>query len=137
DYTISRCSPCSDFLSSCGLIGALDIGCGADPAPVEDLTDTPVYPDVVLNWSPVTTTTCGAPQDVDYYLIFFESDNTEEWDFMNYTADTTYTHPGILQFSNTQFYMVEAYVGSIGVLENLPSGIRIKRSDLRKLLGIE
>jgi hypothetical protein len=132
DYTISRCSPCSDFLQPvCGLIGALDIGCGADPAPVGDLVIDEVYPDAVLHWSPVTTTTCGALQDVDYYLVYYSEFSDGPFFFHGFTADTTYTHFGVVQFSETMYYEVEAYIGTIGVLEQLSCDGDLTRRDIK------
>ncbi|MBL7191132.1 hypothetical protein ISS30_05510 [bacterium] len=76
-----------------------------------------LYPDVVLTWPPVTTSIYGSPLTVDYYLIFFKQILDETFNFLAYTADTTYTHYGVVQFSPSMFYEVEAFIGEIGELE--------------------
>ena len=91
---------------------------GIIPAAVENLVIETINPDAVLTWNPVTTSIYGSPIAVDYYLIFFKQILGETFNFLAYTTDTTYTHYGVVQFSPSMFYNVEAYVGDIGVLED-------------------
>lgn len=109
--------------STTGTLTAALLGFGSEgglvPDSVENLTITANYPDAVLNWDEVTTAVTGEPIEVDYYLIFFEEDYSEEFNFLDYTADTTYTHPGVVQFSGAMFYFVEAYIGDIGLLDEI------------------
>jgi hypothetical protein len=56
---------------------------------------------------------------MNYSGSFFDLLNIE-WSYPNsafffhgYTADTTYTHYAVAQFSNSMFYKVVSYIGSI------------------------
>ncbi|MBL7190846.1 hypothetical protein ISS30_04045 [bacterium] len=82
------------------------------------------YPNVVLNWAPVDTSIYGNPIEVDFYLIFYSElpyNPDSLYFFHGYTADTTYTHFGVAQFSEHMFYNVIAYIGEIGILDALLS----------------
>ena len=108
---------------------------GAVPDSVENLVITLEYPDAVLTWEAVTTSVSGYPIQVDYYLIFFETDAYDEFEFLAYTVATTYTHSGVVQFAESQFYFVEAYCGEIGVLEAIvAAGATLNRQELYDLL---
>ena len=108
---------------------------GAVPDSVENLVITLEYPDAVLSWDAVTTSVSGYPIQVDYYLIFFETDAYDEFEFLAYTAGTIYTHSGVVQFAESQFYFVEAYIGNIGVLEAITaSGETISREELYSII---
>jgi hypothetical protein len=94
---------------------------GLIPDTVRNLTIETDYPNAILNWDPVTTTIYGSPITVDYYLISFVEDYEYPFNFLAYTPDTTYTHLGVVQFASSMFYFMEAYVGEIDVLDELPS----------------
>jgi len=111
---------------------------GAVPDSVENLVITLEYPDAVLSWDAVTTSVSGYPIQVDYYLIFFETDAYDEFEFLAYTVSTTYTHSGVVQFAESQFYFVEAYIGEIGALEEaIARGERLSREELYRILNTE
>ena len=105
------------------------------PDTVRNLTIEAVYPDAILNWDPVTTSIYGSAITVDYYLIFFESDPYDEFEFLAYTAGTTHTHSGVVQFAEAQFYFVEAFIGEIEALdEALASGESLSRGEVYNIL---
>ncbi|MBC8488345.1 MAG: hypothetical protein H8D45_20150 [Bacteroidetes bacterium] len=82
-------------------------------------------PDIELTWLPVDTSIYGNPITVDYYLIFYSElpyNPDSLYFFHGYTADTTYTHFGVAQFSEHMFYQVTAYIGDIGVLDEMTAG---------------
>lgn len=134
-YTLNLCSPCTDFFRpACGRIGTLDIGCTAAPAPVTDLVIDSVGVDVRLRWSPVTTAHCGAPLNIDYYLVYYSEFSDGPYFYHGYTADTCYIHSGALQFATTMYYKVEAYVGPIGLLNSLPTEGILTREQIIILL---
>lgn len=118
DYTINECSPCAATQQpECGLIGALDVGCEPYPAPVGDLIIDPQGANVVIAWSSVDTSICGTPIEVDYYLVYYSDYADGPFFYHGYTADTSYTHLGAVQFAAAMNYEVTAYVGSIGILK--------------------
>lgn len=87
------------------------------PDTVSDLSIQHVGDDALLNWSPVTTDTTGAPLCPHVYLIYFESTFRENPDFLALTSDTTYTHLNVVRFSNMMFYSVDVYLGDIPTLQ--------------------
>ena len=104
---------------------------GIVPAPVQGLTIEVQGNDAVLTWNPVDTTIHGNPITVDYYLIYFETDPYSEFEFLDYTAGTVFTHDAVAQFSPAMFYFVEAYVGEIGILDEITAGDEpISRTEL-------
>ncbi|MBL7190447.1 choice-of-anchor D domain-containing protein, partial [bacterium] len=101
------------------------------PAPVYDLTVGIEGINAVLNWSPVDTSIFGNPIVVDLYLIFFETDPYSDYEFLAGVTGTTYTHELVVQFSPAMFYYVEAYIGDIGILDEIiSSGAPISREEL-------
>ena len=92
---------------------------GAVPDSVQNLIITVEGADAILTWDEVITSVSGYPLTVDCYLIFFEEDLGEVFNFLAYTSETTYTHFGAGQFSPSMFYFVEAYIGEIGLLDEL------------------
>ena len=110
----------------------------AIPDTVRNLTIQVDYPDAVLNWDRVTQTVYGTPVTIDYYLVFFEEEYNEEFNFLAVSMDTTYTHQYVAQFSTSMFYFVEAYVGDLGMLDELmASGRRMTRDEVHELLRIK
>ena len=85
------------------------------PASPSDLIIEIIGNDAILSWTAVNTTIYGNPISVDYYLVFHSEwaypDST--FFFHGYTADTTYTHYAVGQFSDIMFYKVVSYIGSI------------------------
>ena len=96
------------------------------PDTVRNLTVSMSYPDIILTWSQVNTSIVGTPLNVDYYLIFFEENLGETFNFLSYTSDTTYQHQGVLQFSLSMFYYVEAYIGGIDLFLD---ALEVKKPD--------
>ncbi|MBL7190701.1 hypothetical protein ISS30_03315 [bacterium] len=93
------------------------------PLPVENLTVSIEGADAVLNWDAVTQSVQGNPITPDAYIIFY-SDSTvygyEHYQYLWYvTGDTTFTHIGVAQFAQSMFYFVEAYLGEIGILDEI------------------
>ena len=108
------------------------------PAPVYDLTVGIEGVDAVLNWSPVDTSIYGNPITVDIYLVYYSElpyAPDSLFFFHGGAFDTTYTHNLVVQFSETMFYQVEAYVGEIGILDEITAGDEpISRTELLELL---
>ncbi|MBU1706830.1 right-handed parallel beta-helix repeat-containing protein [bacterium] len=137
DYTINDSSHCCSFYQpACGLIGALGAACNMIPDSVREVTITVEGADANVCWLPVDTTIYGNPVEADYYLVYFEEDLGEGFDFLAYTTDTCYTHFGVAQFSESMFYEVTAYLGSIGLLQSALAqlGEHPRRSELFKFL---
>ncbi|MBL7192058.1 hypothetical protein ISS30_10210 [bacterium] len=108
---------------------------GIVPDTVRDLTIESIYPNAVLNWSPVTASIYGSPIIVNCYLIFFSEEAGGPFYFLDVSFDTTYTHDYVVQFSPSMFYNVEAYIGEIGLLEAVSAaGERLTRSEVYELL---
>jgi len=111
---------------------------GAIPDSVENLVITLNYPDAVLTWDAVTTSISGYPLTVDCYLIFYETDAYDEYEFLAYTTATNYTHAGVMQFAASMFYYVEAYLGEIGALDELIAGGQVlSREQVHQLLMVK
>ncbi len=109
--------------------------CGIVPDTVRNLVIAVDYPDAVLNWDHVTNTIYGSPLVVDYYLVFFKEMLSETFNFLAVAPDTTYTHAYVAQFSASMFYMVEAYVGELGGLDEvLASGRTLTREEVHAAL---
>ena len=109
--------------------------CKSIPDTVRNLAIQMQYPDAVLTWDPVTTTINGSPIAVDCYLIFFEENLGEIFNFLAYTTYTTYIHEGVQQFAPSMFYNVEAYIGDIGLLDVLISSRElVSREELTSIL---
>ncbi|MBU0508236.1 right-handed parallel beta-helix repeat-containing protein [bacterium] len=89
----------------------------------ENLVAFPQYPHIRLNWSIVDSTECGFPSPIQSYVIFFEQDLTEDWDFLAATEDTFYVHENVLRFPPpaplSQYYYVIASDIEIGTLNFL------------------
>ena len=108
---------------------------GIIPDTVRNLTIEAIYPDAVLTWEEVTTSIYGTPLTVDCYLIFFVEDYGLPFNFLDITFDTTYTHEYVVQFAPSMFYFAEAYIGEIGLLEEITaSGEALSRDELYDLL---
>lgn len=110
---------------------------GAVPDSVQNLVITLEYPDAVLTWDEVTTSVSGYPLEVNYYLLYFETDAYDEYEFLAYTTGTTYNHAGVMQFAPSMFYFVEAYVGDIELLEAAVAvGKELSQGKMHELLGL-
>jgi predicted outer membrane repeat protein len=108
---------------------------GIIPAPVEDLIIQINGIDAVLDWSPVTETISGNPIIIDAYLVYYCGLPNDDFYFYGYTPNTTYTHPGVVQFADHMFYQVTAYVGSIGRLDSIIANHRnLKLNQLNELI---
>lgn len=94
---------------------------GAVPDTVRNLVVTIEGSDAILTWDEVNTSVTSYPLTVDCYLIYYEENLGETFNFLAYTPDTTYTHFGAAQFSTSMFYFVEAYIGEIEILEGILS----------------
>ncbi len=69
--------------------------------------------DVVLNWSPVTTSIFGTPLTPYGYIVLFSEipDATaDEYYFHGFTTDNTYEHRQVLRYSPRMFYRVMAVI---------------------------
>lgn len=109
---------------------------GAVPDTVRNLVITMEYPDAILTWDEVTTSLTGYPLEVDYYLIYFVENLAYPFNFLTYTSNTTYTHYGVMQFSPSMFYFIEAYIGEIGGLDELlASGRSMTREEVHAYLN--
>ncbi|NQS99056.1 MAG: hypothetical protein HQ591_11425 [candidate division Zixibacteria bacterium] len=105
---------------------------GAVPDTVRNLVVTIEGSDAILTWDEVNTSVTGYPLTVDCYLIYYEENLGETFNFLAYTPDTTYTHFGAAQFSTSMFYFVEAYIGEIEILEGILSqGNSINREGMK------
>ena len=104
------------------------------PAPVYDLTVGIEGIDAVLNWSPVDTSIYGNPITVDTYIVFYSEipyAPDSLYFFHGNTSDTTYTHENVAFFSENMFYQVIAYIGEIGILDEITAGDEpISRTEL-------
>lgn len=107
---------------------------GLTPAPVENLIINADSTDAHLTWDDVTTTIHGNPLVVDCYLVYFETDIAEDFEFLTLITDTTFTHQDFAYFSNDMFYQVTAYVGDmLCLLKILDEHPAIKMGELETL----
>lgn len=140
DYHIFDISPCAPAQQpECGLIGAFNVGCYWEPAPVKDLTVLRSYGtnDVILRWSPVDTTMHGDSIDIELYFVYFREDSLDDpISLHGATADTFYIHYNAVLIYDAVFYEVTAYTGSIGLFQGALDelGEHPRREDLTKYL---
>jgi len=65
---------------------------------------------VQLTWNPVDSTIYGEPLTPDGYIILNnEEPYDEQFSFLGFTSDTTYTHVFIAQYRDHMYYKVVAY----------------------------
>jgi len=109
---------------------------GAVPDSVRNLVIMVEGGDAILTWDEVNMSVSGYPLSVDCYLIFFEEDYGEVFNFLTYTTDTSCTHIGAGQFAPSMFYFVEAYIGDVEVIDALLSqNAFVQKGELYKLLN--
>jgi parallel beta-helix repeat protein len=110
----------------------------AIPDTVRNLTIQIDYPHAILNWDRVTQTVYGTPVSIDYYLVYYEGEYNEEFNFLAVAMDTTYSHEYVAQFASSMFYFVEAYVGGLeGLDQLLASALGMTRAQVHELLSRE
>lgn len=71
--------------------------------------------DAVLHWDPVTQSVGGCPVAVTRYLVFYSPTSNGPFYYHGWTADTTYTHDGVITYASGMFYEVIAMAGSVEV----------------------
>lgn len=79
--------------------------------------------DAHLSWNPVTQTIAGTPATPSCYLVYTSNKATPTSDFVFHSITTTneFTHPYVYFFvpENRVFYIVTAYGGTLGRLQDL------------------
>ena len=81
------------------------------PASPDSVQVNIVYPDAIISWLVVNTTECGSPIIPDGYIIRYNetaSELDEDYYFLNFTTQLTYTHTFVAQYSPQMFYRVIA-----------------------------
>jgi hypothetical protein len=92
--------------------------------------------DAVLTWDPVNQTIYGDSITVDHYMVFNTPALGGTFNLLAVAMDTTYTHFNVVQSSASMFYIVEAYVGELGGLDELlASGRILTREEVHAVLG--
>jgi hypothetical protein len=133
---VGACSDVLHITTNASANPAIDItlsGTGVYIAPSAPQNLQPVASgnNMVLTWSPVTQTTTGLPMAVTGYAVLYSETpdaNTDDYLFHGFTTNTTYTHAGVLHFSNHMYYRVVAAMWPGNArrnavdLQNLPSG---------------
>lgn len=62
-----------------------------------------------LRWTVVDSTDCAMPSPIRSYVIYYEEELNENWDFLAVTTDTAYVHAHVIPFSpESHFYEVIA-----------------------------
>jgi hypothetical protein len=84
------------------------------------LVVTPEDSDVRLTWNPITTGSLGCPISPTGYLLWYSPTEPGPYYFLAYTTDTTYVHPGVVQFAPSMYYYGETYAGDPLLLQRLP-----------------
>ena len=72
--------------------------------------------DMFLCWSVVDSTECGFPTPIQSYVIFYEEELSENWDFLAATPDTFFTHENVVLFAPSMFYEIVATDVAIGLI---------------------
>jgi len=109
---------------------------GAVPDSVANLQITLIGADAVLTWDAVTTSVSGYPMTIDCYLIFYETEAYDEYEFLTLSWTNSYAHQYVVQFAASMFYYVEAYAGDLGVLQDILSrGQTLSREEVHQILG--
>jgi hypothetical protein len=75
--------------------------------------------DMMLWWSVVDSTECGLPSPIRSYVIYFEEELSEDWDFLAATMDTFYTHENVALFAPSMYYEVVATDVEIGLVRSI------------------
>ncbi len=93
-----------------------------------------------LAWNQVTHDIYGGPVAVTNYIIYYRSNLTNTWQYLNYTTGvdaTTYTHTGVVRFSPAMYYRVTAITGgasSSDCLRTIPVGT--SEMEVQRILGV-
>ena len=77
--------------------------------------------DAILYWEPITESVGGYPVTVARYLVFYAPVTDGPYYYHGWTADTTYTHDGVITYALGMFYQVVAVEGTPS-LESLVPG---------------
>ncbi|MCX6831718.1 MAG: hypothetical protein NT028_06205 [candidate division Zixibacteria bacterium] len=88
---------------------------------------------MLLRWSIVDSTECGFPSPIQSYVIYYEEELNEDWDFLAATTDTLYTHENVVLFAPTMFYEVVATDVEIGLVRSIAQP-GISRADFEAAL---
>jgi len=89
------------------------------PAPPTNVQITMLDDDAIISWSEVDTTMAGSPITVDYYVIRYSEDTSDDslFYYLWSTVDTTFTHERVGMFSEQMLYLVESFIGTREELE--------------------
>ena len=88
------------------------------PAAPSDVQIETIGDDATLSWAVVDTTLTGYPASIDLYLVYYSEipDQDSLFFFHGFTSETTYTHYGVVKFSDHMFYQVSSYVEDLKLL---------------------
>ena len=91
------------------------------PSAIRDLSISLSGNSVRLEWTSVDTTVYGHPiQNLQGYLIYISgTPYLEDFSYFAFTSDTTYLHFNAIPFTDSNFYRVAAYVGSLRLLDTI------------------
>ena len=98
---------------------------------VATCVSTPESPDVVINiegtdanlyWQPIRRSVSGCPVTVHGYFVFYSPYNNGVYTLLDYTADTTYVHSGVILTDGGLFYQVVAGADSAAREDRIPRG---------------
>jgi uncharacterized delta-60 repeat protein len=78
--------------------------------------------DAHLNWNPIALSTGGCPILVPDYLVFYSPTEQGPFYYHGYTADTTYTHLGVVRNAAGMYYKVVATTVPQTVLDGIVQG---------------
>jgi hypothetical protein len=78
--------------------------------------------DARLMWQAVSQSVGGCPVTVTRYLVFYCGVYDGPFYYHGFSTTTTYTHFGVLRHSPAMFYLVVAYTGPVGLVDDLPGG---------------
>jgi len=101
---------------------------------------TPAAPDIVvstsgldahLTWSAVDSSIGGCAVSDVWYAVFYAPTSGGPYYYHGWTADTAYTHAGVVNFSATMFYEVIAVDAPVAVAAELERGVRREEAILR------
>ena len=80
------------------------------PAPPTNVLINISEEDVIISWTEVDSTIFGTPINPDGYIILHSENPYSEFNYLNFTPDTTYTHTYVAEFRDQMFYQVVAYI---------------------------
>lgn len=73
------------------------------PAPPTNLQVNIIDPDAIITWTAVVTAIFSTPKTPDGYVVYYNEFQDDQYYFLAFTTNTTYTHYDVAQFDDQIF----------------------------------